>query len=217
AATPALASGVGRVADLKRRLTMILRGTTPSGLGRPATLLMLALAALVLPLVPGLARAQDEAQPKRTTVRGKAVELELALRGAARQQGDLAKLEAEIAKLAAELAKKKLALDAARKAKDAVAKFKKGGVSVRIEINGLSAEQAKDLAKVLEKALPGKDKKILITLGGERTGTRLWTVPATRAVPGVPAPPKPGTRAIPAVPPAGGFKFTFPNKAGDSV
>ncbi len=37
-ATPLLASGVGRVADLKRRLTMIMRGTTPRApeLARPA-------------------------------------------------------------------------------------------------------------------------------------------------------------------------------------
>ena len=32
-AMPLLASGVGRVVDLKRRLTMIMRGTTPRTLG----------------------------------------------------------------------------------------------------------------------------------------------------------------------------------------
>ena len=54
-------------------------GTTPSGLGRPATLLMLALAALVLPLVPGLARAQTEVVQKEVEAKLKNKKLELVL------------------------------------------------------------------------------------------------------------------------------------------
>ena len=51
-AVPLLASGVGRVADLKRRLTMIMRGTTPKALGWRGGLTVLGLGALLLPLLP---------------------------------------------------------------------------------------------------------------------------------------------------------------------
>ncbi len=53
---PPLASGLGQVADLKRRLTMILRGSIPHQLGWSASLVVLALAALLLPLVPSFAQ-----------------------------------------------------------------------------------------------------------------------------------------------------------------
>ncbi len=51
-AVPLLASGVGRVADLKRRLTMIMRGTTPRSLGWRGGLAVLGLGVLLLPLLP---------------------------------------------------------------------------------------------------------------------------------------------------------------------
>ncbi|MFO0841215.1 MAG: M56 family metallopeptidase [Gemmataceae bacterium] len=58
-ATPPLASALGEVADLKRRLTLIMRGTTPHLLGRPLALAVLGLALAVLPLVPGLGLGQE--------------------------------------------------------------------------------------------------------------------------------------------------------------
>ena len=63
-ATPLLASGVGRVADLKRRLTMIMRGTTPRALGWRGALAVLGLGALLLPLLPAWARAQPAPEPR---------------------------------------------------------------------------------------------------------------------------------------------------------
>lgn len=65
-AVPLLASGVGRVADLKRRLTMIMRGTTPKALGWRGRLTVLGLGALLLPLLPASARAKpgDKANNK---------------------------------------------------------------------------------------------------------------------------------------------------------
>ena len=65
-AVPLLASGVGRVADLKRRLTMIMRGTTPKALGWRGGLTVLGLGALLLPLLPASAQAQpgDKANNK---------------------------------------------------------------------------------------------------------------------------------------------------------
>jgi beta-lactamase regulating signal transducer with metallopeptidase domain/flagellar motility protein MotE (MotC chaperone) len=56
---PPLACGIGQVSDLKRRLTMIMRGATPRALCWREVLAVLALASL-LPLLPTLARAEPE-------------------------------------------------------------------------------------------------------------------------------------------------------------
>jgi hypothetical protein len=61
---PTLASGLGEVTDLKRRLKMILRGTTPRSLGWAGGLVVLGLAAL-LPLWPRQADAEDPREPER--------------------------------------------------------------------------------------------------------------------------------------------------------
>lgn len=58
-AAPPLASGIGQVSDLKRRLTMIMRGVTPRALRWREGLAVLGLAAL-LPLLPTWARAERE-------------------------------------------------------------------------------------------------------------------------------------------------------------
>jgi WD40 repeat protein/beta-lactamase regulating signal transducer with metallopeptidase domain len=59
ASFPPAASGLGRVKHLKRRLTMIVRGTTPPGLSWLGKLMVFALV-LALPLTPGRARPADE-------------------------------------------------------------------------------------------------------------------------------------------------------------
>jgi beta-lactamase regulating signal transducer with metallopeptidase domain len=57
---PVGASGAGRVSLLKRRLTMILRGSTSRALGWPGLVALLLVAAALLPLLPTWAqRAQD--------------------------------------------------------------------------------------------------------------------------------------------------------------
>jgi beta-lactamase regulating signal transducer with metallopeptidase domain len=60
AALPAGASGAGPVRLIKRRLTMILRGSTPRRLSRPALAGMLLLGLVLLPLVPTLAQPAPE-------------------------------------------------------------------------------------------------------------------------------------------------------------
>jgi len=59
AQVPLLASGIGPISDLNRRLTMIMRGTTPRKLGWHGVLVVLGLAAFLLPLLPAFAQAQD--------------------------------------------------------------------------------------------------------------------------------------------------------------
>jgi beta-lactamase regulating signal transducer with metallopeptidase domain len=64
-ASPPLACGIGHVSDLKRRLTMIMRGATPRALCWREVLAVLGLATL-LPLLPTLARADDpQEEPAR--------------------------------------------------------------------------------------------------------------------------------------------------------
>jgi hypothetical protein len=58
---PAGASAAGHVHRLKRRLTMIVRGTTPRGLGGAGLAAVMALGALLLPLLP--TRALTETPP----------------------------------------------------------------------------------------------------------------------------------------------------------
>src|SRR5262245_33972147 len=61
-AVPMLASGLGPVHDMKRRLTMIMRGTTPRSLTWTGCLGLAALGLVLLPTVPSW--AQTEKQPK---------------------------------------------------------------------------------------------------------------------------------------------------------
>jgi beta-lactamase regulating signal transducer with metallopeptidase domain len=88
-AVPALASGIGPISDLKRRLSMILRGTTPRGLGLSGLLWVLGLAAL-LPMWPRWAEAQQPAAPGED---------------ARRLETELRRLEAELQEKMAELRK----------------------------------------------------------------------------------------------------------------
>lgn len=55
-AAPLLASGLGQVRHLRRRLTMIMRGTTPRALTLAGSLLVLGAAVLLLPLWPSWAQ-----------------------------------------------------------------------------------------------------------------------------------------------------------------
>jgi beta-lactamase regulating signal transducer with metallopeptidase domain len=60
---PVLASGLGRVHALKRRLTLILAGGTPRGLTASIRLALLAVAGVLLPLVPVVARMAPPEPP----------------------------------------------------------------------------------------------------------------------------------------------------------
>jgi beta-lactamase regulating signal transducer with metallopeptidase domain len=72
AALPVVASGIGHVHDLKRRLTMILRGTTPHVLSTSGLATVLVLAATLLPFVPtwGQEPQEDRNDDKQEKVEG---------------------------------------------------------------------------------------------------------------------------------------------------
>jgi beta-lactamase regulating signal transducer with metallopeptidase domain len=99
---PLLASGVGPISDLKRRLTMIMRGTTPRTLSWRGVLMVLALGAFLLPLLPllpGTAQAQEkkpELDPRLIDLHPQIVDLDFAFEDSPEGQAELAKLKAQL-------------------------------------------------------------------------------------------------------------------------
>jgi bla regulator protein BlaR1 len=168
---PPLASGLGKIADLKRRLTMIMRGATPPGLGRSWGLTVAGLALLLLPVVPGFGQTQERVREAIVVAADPAAKSEGA-------EADLKKIQADIEKKAAELdtLKRKMEqLKLAARAKELqgrlkaesvtrLVEFVPQGATIRIEISGLNvnAAELKKLAEALEKTLPGKERKVII-------------------------------------------------------
>jgi beta-lactamase regulating signal transducer with metallopeptidase domain len=109
---PAVASGIGHVRHLRRRLTMIMRGTTARTMSSAGRLGMLALGAFFLPLLPswaqddpGRGREQQERQQFERKVQ--------AQRATAEAQEELARSKAQVAQLEAQVAQAKAQLEAA--------------------------------------------------------------------------------------------------------
>ncbi len=166
AAVPPLASGIGQVADLKRRLTMIMRGDTPRALTWPACLAVLGLAAL-LPLLPSWAQAQPAPEERRKELT-RALEVRRAAVQQEQEAADLARQEAELARRLAEVKAARAKL-VARAHMDALIVKKAPEVRIEISVTGLKAEELKELVAKLEKALPGGGKRVIV-IRGEKEG-----------------------------------------------
>ncbi len=110
AALPALASGIGHVNDLRRRVTMIMQGTTPRALTWRGLLTLLGLGAFLLPVMPTW--AQQEAGELRLRF-SPDVKYEVAQKAIGDAQ-DLQRLQAELEKKRAELAQLEAQLKAAK-------------------------------------------------------------------------------------------------------
>jgi hypothetical protein len=180
-ALPPLASGLGEVADLKRRLKMILSGKTPHGLGWSNGLAVLGLALFLLPLVPVWGRAQDTVKSDRVVINERNIDV------LAAEEEELKKMQADIEKRAAELAAlkakmeqvKRAAVDSAKKKlaarldvlKQRVGETRAAGPTIRIEIIDTSMKTA-ELQEVLKKlqAVLGKDSRIVLVVN-EKTRT----------------------------------------------
>jgi beta-lactamase regulating signal transducer with metallopeptidase domain len=224
-ALPPLASGLGQVADLKRRLTMIMRGTTPAGLGRSSGLAVLGLALLLLPLGPVLGLAQTDNEDPKAKVRFLLSEVK---KEAA--SPDLKQIEADIAAKADELEKLKVKLALLKKKVSAEAEAQKraagalkralverkidvgryvasatrqAGPVIRIEISGLSMkpEELKELVDKLEKSLPGKEKRVIVMVGAGGAVNRVGVVRGIAVSPPVPKVVLPGVPGRPPTPP----------------
>jgi beta-lactamase regulating signal transducer with metallopeptidase domain len=203
---PPLACGVGQLHDLKRRLTMIMRGTTPHALGRFAGLTVIGLALLLLPLVPGLGHGQDNTPKGPAPKSGDTREMPRDA-GLARARDELKRKLAEVEVLKRKIDLIKRAEELRRATTKAAAA--PAGVSIRIEINvqpNTPHAEIVALVKDLEKALGGKDRKVLITVGRRPTGgmggavIRPGTRPPAGARPGemLPVPRTPANVKLPA-------------------
>lgn len=170
-AIPPLASALGQVADLKRRLTMIMRGTTPHLLGRPAGLAVFGLACFLLPLVPSLGLGQSGPREERKEVirfaDGDQRGLEIELKRKMEEIEVLKKKIQEVARAKAEGAKKHVEVLRGKIIHGQEHKAH-GGAVIRIEISGgaMKKEELKELVEKLEKMLPGKDRKVTIHVDG---------------------------------------------------
>jgi beta-lactamase regulating signal transducer with metallopeptidase domain len=139
---PPLACGIGHVSDLKRRLTMIMRGSTPKSLCWREGLAVLGLATL-LPMLPTLARA-DSDESDKSSRKGRTDERRVIVLDDKNPQIDAAR--AELKALEAELQKKVAEVrEASQRLKQAAEKMH------RVEM-----EKAKDMAKDMAKDI--KDK-----------------------------------------------------------
>jgi beta-lactamase regulating signal transducer with metallopeptidase domain len=103
AALPVLASGVGHVDNLRRRVTMIMQGATPRTLTWGGGLTVFGLALFLLPLLPDWARSQPPRDEKPARATEDKVELKLTGQLARVEEeddrADIKKLEAEIVEL----------------------------------------------------------------------------------------------------------------------
>jgi beta-lactamase regulating signal transducer with metallopeptidase domain len=153
-ALPQGASGIGHVHDLRRRITMIMRGATPRHLSWAGGLLVLTIGAALLPLLPTWAQApadrvvEGQPDPKAAPQnKQRAEELQ-------RSADDLKKMAAQLEQLKAELDQAKANLDQAQ------ARFKKAQ-------DGLAAAKGKEAAvMVLEIHRPdGTVSKVEVPAG----------------------------------------------------
>ncbi len=157
-ATPPLASALGQVADLKRRLVLIMRGTTPHTLGRPASLAMFGLACFLLPLVPRWSQAQVvevevEQNEKRVEKREREDD---ALREEIRRSKE------EIAALARKLVERQR-VETERNRDREIEEIQNEIRRRKVEIENLSkklAERARDSAEAVRKKV--EEKRILV-------------------------------------------------------
>jgi hypothetical protein len=149
-AVPPLASGLGHVYDLKRRLTMIMRGTTPRALSWPGCLTILALGAFFLPMLPAL-QAQT---PKKEITGDGTITILLGDEKAQKQdkaKTELEKLEADLKLRMAEVARAKASLEAVKASLEAAKKAQ--------------AQAAEKKAGVIKDRIKGELNKAIIVLG----------------------------------------------------
>jgi beta-lactamase regulating signal transducer with metallopeptidase domain len=109
---PPVASGIGHVRLLQRRLTMIMRGTTPRTLTFGGGLAVLGLAALLLPLMPSWAQSPKAEAPAGGRRAGQDEAVRQKLEDLERAQQDIRRLQAELDRARADLERRTRDLNA---------------------------------------------------------------------------------------------------------
>jgi beta-lactamase regulating signal transducer with metallopeptidase domain len=226
-ALPAVASGIGHVHDLRRRLTMIMHGTTPRGLSTAGAWIVLGLGAVLLALGPGWAqteprsrRAVQEAEERdraatEASVRAEQDEAE------ARVQDERAAFERERERLAKEVEAMKANVERAmsnlRRAEERLAEMQERGRAPRETRPRTEARTATARGRSPERA-QGSDPERRISELERKLDDLLNEVQSLRremrragpggppGIPGAmptPAGPRPGTPGRPSATPAG--------------
>ncbi len=154
AALPVLASGVGPVADLKRRLRMILSGTTPRNLGWRGTLTLLGLGAILLPALPAWAFDETKVETKddiQIIVKDGELDALKARLDLMKEALDAKQIEAEAVSRKLRQVQAKLELEGKAKALDAKLEEIKSNPTDPYAVKRLQAEyEALRVAKVAE-------------------------------------------------------------------
>jgi bla regulator protein blaR1 len=150
---PVAASGLGHLHLVRRRLTMIMRGTRPRQLTGLGFLAVLGLAALLLPLLPTLAQVPGDGN---ATSGGQPGTKEITKDDLKRAADDLARVKAEIDRLREEYDRKAAALNQATKQPADDKSGKRGGGSGVIGGGGLGP----DSLQSMEKRLSDVEKKL---------------------------------------------------------
>lgn len=182
AAVPPLASGLGQIADLKRRLTMIMRANTPRSLTWPGCFAVIALGLTFLPMLPALhgqAPSKEEAsksveEAAKDLERAKA-ELEYEKARLERQKADVDRAEKQLRKAAAARDYQQTIQSAklrrqATMALNMIGQVRESNPKIRIEIlvNDVEGINVSELAKKLKEMFPQKSAHINISTTQER-------------------------------------------------
>lgn len=160
AAVPPLASGLGQIADLKRRLTMIMQGNTPRSLTWPGCLAVVTLGLTFLPMLPSLRGEPPRKEEAREEIREAEKELEKAKEALEREKNELNQKVKEIIK-----AQQRLANESVRKARAQLEKDHAQArlgrdeekVTIRVVITAspdARAVDVKEIVRQIQKALP---------------------------------------------------------------
>ena len=240
-ALPPVASGVGHVRLLQRRLTMILRGTTPQSLTRLGLLALTGLGLLLLPFVPGLAQQPAPKTPEEL-LRAEAVRLLQQLQQAQNQQDPVVRdrenvlaekrtqLENQKAELELRLKQLHDALQFLQQAQakpasgappvtaspPAIVKTPQGNWSIQVgSVGGKSASSIEQRLDQLEKKLDTLLWEITNLRRDMNRGPGAPGFPAGMVPPGGFSPYKPGSNVVPHPPGGGAGKPALPPGATD--
>jgi hypothetical protein len=199
AVIPPLASGLSRIADLKRRLTMIMQGNTPRSLTWPGYLAVIALGLTVLPMLPSLHgeppskdeekkllhllqeaqkfrdQAREEMERQKALIAEKKAEIE-------RAEAELKAAEAQARAFEKQAQLRAYAIELAKKGHVAIAEDKKK-ITYRIEIT-LSTDEMPphEIIEKIREVLPKKLRDSNIPI-------HVIPAPGTPGLPGTPMPP----------------------------
>jgi beta-lactamase regulating signal transducer with metallopeptidase domain len=158
---PALASGMGHVHDLRRRVTMIMQGTTPRALTWTGLLSLFGLGAFLLPVMPTWAQ-EEQGQPFRVVV--------------GEDKGGDKEAQAEIAKLKALLEQKRaelMKIEAQMKAAQARAEREGAGAGAGEKKEGRIVIEIVDGDKRQLFTLPGGSRILKEEAFGEALGNKV--------------------------------------------